>query len=454
MKLDAHWMPFTANKAFRKNPRMLASSSGMYWTNDSGAQILDMTSGLWCTNLGHSRIEIAKAMFDSAVKLGYAPSFNFGHIGSFQLAERLADLSPGNLKHVFFTNSGSEAIDTALKMVLAYQVARGKAAKRMFIARERSYHGVNLGGTALCGIVSHTRAFGRWVPVDHLPHTQDLGRNAFTRGLPTHGIELADELERLINLHGAENVAAVLVEPVVGAGGVLPPPAGYLKRLREICDRHDVLLIFDEVVTGFGRLGSFTASIEFGVTPDLFTVAKGLTSGAVPMGAVICSRQIHDTVISAADGIEFFHGYTYSAHPIACAAALACLDIYEREGLFTRVNNGIGRQFENALHGLRGLRGIVDIRNYGLLGAVEFEPQGTAAPLGIQVFARAWGNGLMIRAIGDSIILSPPLIVGEKHLAEFDDKIRLSIREAVANSQPVPGIRVAANQGSPSRAAV
>jgi beta-alanine--pyruvate transaminase len=354
---------------------------------------------------------------------------------------------------VFFTNSGSEAIDTALKMILAYQVARGKASKRMFIARERSYHGVNLGGTAVCGIVSHTRAFGRWAPVDHMPHTLDIAKNSFSRGLPAHGVEKADELERLINLHGAENVAAVLVEPVVGAGGVIPPPIGYLKRLREICDRHDVLLVFDEVVTGFGRLGSFTASIEFAVLPDLFTVAKGLTSGAMPMGAVICSRQIHDTVMAAADGIEFFHGYTYSAHPVACAAALACLDIYEREGLFTRVHHGIGRRFEDVLHGLRGLHGIVDIRNCGLLGAVEFEPQGAAPPLGVQVFAKAWSNGLMIRAVGDTIILSPPLTVGEEHLAEFDDKIRRSIREAGANPQAAPVIRVPVVPGAPSRAA-
>lgn len=427
MKLSAHWMPFTANKAFKKNPRLLESSSGMYWTTAQGNRLLDMTSGLWCTNLGHSRPEIAEAMYASAKQLGYVPSFNLGHRASFELAERLTSLAPGNLDYVFFTNSGSEAVDTALKIALAYQVARGQAGRKMFISRERAYHGVNFGGTAAGGIPINTRTYGRWAAVDYLPHTLDIARNAFSRGLPPFGIEKADELENLINLHGAENIAAVIVEPIAGAGGMIVPPPGYLKRLREICTKYDILLIFDEVVCGFGRVGSFTAAIEFDVTPDMFTSAKGLTSGAVPMGAVFCADTIYDTVTARGEGIEFWHGYTYSAHPIACAAALACLDIYEGEGLFTRANQGIGSYFETALHSLRDLPGVIDIRNYGLLGAVEFEARpADETPTGTQIFAKAWDNGLMVRGAGSAIILSPPLILEESHIDEFIDKLRRS----------------------------
>jgi len=430
MRLDAHWMPFTSNKAFINNPRMLQSAKDMYWVSDKGKNILDMTAGLWCTNLGHGRKQVAEAMYASATNLDYAPSFGFGHSGSFELAERLADMAPGNLNHVFFTNSGSESVDTALKMALAYQVSRGLAGKKMFIGRERAYHGVNFGGTATGGISNNSRAFGRLSNVDHLSDILDIEHNAFSRGLPEFGAEKAEKLDHLLNFHGADNVAAVIVEPIQGAGGVIVPPKGYLKRLREICTRHDVLLIFDEVVTAFGRTGSFTAAQEFDVTPDIMTIAKGLTSGVVPMGAVFCSDTIYKSVVTEAPvGIEFWHGYTYSAHPLACAVASACLDIYEDEKLFTRANEGIGQYFEQVLHGLRDLDGVVDIRNYGLLGAIEFEPTADPIPTGVKVFLQAWENGLMVRGLGDTIVVSPPLIVENSHIDEFEEIIRKSFSE-------------------------
>ncbi|WP_116367575.1 aminotransferase class III-fold pyridoxal phosphate-dependent enzyme [Parahaliea mediterranea] len=429
MKLDAHWMPFTPNKAFKANPRMLDAASGMYWTSE-GRQVLDMTAGLWCSNLGHGRDSVARAMYDASTTLDYAPSFGFGHTGAFTLAERLAALAPGNLNHVFFTNSGSESVDTALKMAIAYQAARGKGNKRTFISRERAYHGVNLGGTSIGGITTNTRTFGRWAPVDHLHSTLDIERNAFSKGQPKFGIEHAEALNDLIQLHGAENIAGVIVEPIAGAGGVIIPPRGYLQRLREICTAHDILLIFDEVVCGFGRTGAFTAAQQFEVTPDLMTVAKGLTSGTVPMGAVFCADPVHDTIINSAEGIEFFHGYTYSAHPIACAAAHACLDIYEDEALFTRVNRGIGTYFEHVLHNLKDLPDVIDIRNYGLLGAIEFADRGDAVPTGVRVFQAAWEEGVMLRGLGSAVVMSPPLVAEESHIDEFAEKIWRAIRRA------------------------
>jgi beta-alanine--pyruvate transaminase len=401
----------------------------MHWRTEEGKELIDMTSGLWCTNLGHSRQKVAEAMYESARKLSYVPSFNLGHRASFELAERLTDLSPGNIDHVFFTNSGSEAIDTALKIAMSYHVANGQPNRKMFIARERAYHGVNLGGTAVGGLVSNTRNYGRWASVDFLPHTLDIEKNAFSRGLPETGLEKAKALLELIALHGAENIAGVLVEPIAGAGGVLPPPKGYLKRLRKICDENGILLIFDEVVTGFGRVGSFTASIEFDVVPDIYTSAKGLTSGAVPMGATFCKDFIYSTVIDSTEGIEFWHGYTYSAHPIACAAATACLDIYEEELLLTRASGEIGAYFEEGLHSLKDLPDVVDIRNYGLLGAVEFSPQKYRTPIGSQLFKKCLEKGLMIRGNGDSIILSPPLIIEKHHIDEFVEKVRDSASE-------------------------
>jgi beta-alanine--pyruvate transaminase len=425
MNFDAHWMPFTANKAFKEHPVLMASSSGMYWTSEQGDALLDMTSGLWCTNLGHSPARVAEAMYRASSKLGYVPSFNLGHRASFELAERLTALAPGNLDHVFFSNSGSEAVDTALKIAMAYHAARGESGRNLFIARERAYHGVNMGGTSVGGILANTQQFHRWGAVDHLPHTHDLTRNAFTRGLPAHGLEKAQVLNELIALHGSDRIAAVLVEPVAGAGGVLPPPEGYLRALRDICDQHGILLIFDEVVTAFGRIGAFTASIEFDVIPDMFTSAKGLTSGAVPMGATFCSTDIYQTVVNSGDGIELWHGYTYSAHPIACAAANACLDIYLEDSLFTRVNEGIGREFEDAVHSLADLPRVVDIRNYGLLAAIEFSANPDGVPYGTQIFRKGLEAGLMVRGSGNSIILSPPLIMESRHLDEFVEKLRL-----------------------------
>lgn len=429
MKLDSHWMPFTANKNFKAQPRMLTSAKGMYWTGENDKSILDMTAGLWCTNLGHGRPEIAEAIYKSSLNLDYAPSFNFGHAASFELAERLTALAPGDLNRVFFTTSGSEAVDTALKIALTYQVSRGQAGKKMILSREMAYHGVNFGGTAVGGLTPNTRNYSRWAEVDHIPHTLDIERNAFSRGLPEFGLERADALQDLIQFHGAENIAALIIEPISGAGGVIIPPQGYLQRIREICTANDILLIFDEVVCAFGRTGSFTAAQEFSVQPDLITSAKGLTSGTVPMGAVFVSDEIYNTVISANEGIEFFHGYTYSAHPLACAAALACLDLYEKEGLFTRAKQGIGHYLEQVLHNLKDLPKVIDVRNYGMLGAIQFEPNGSDVPLGSQVFAKAWDHGLMVRGAGDSVIISPPLIVEKSHIDEFSEKIWQSIKD-------------------------
>jgi len=425
-------MPFTSNKAFHANPRMIQAASGMYWTTNDDRQILDMTAGLWCTNLGHGRERVAAAIYESATTLDYAPSFGFGHDSSFELADRLARLAPGDLNHVFFTNSGSEAVDTALKMAIAYHASNGQKGRKIFISRERAYHGVNLGGTAAGGIATNTRVFGRWGDVHHLADVLDIENNAFSRGLPANGIEKADELEHLINFHGAENVAAVIAEPIQGAGGVINPPEGYLARLREICSKHGVLLIFDEVVCAFGRTGSFSASQEFKVQPDMMILAKGLTSGTVPMGAVVCSSEIYQSVVKHSPvGIEFSHGYTYSAHPIACAAANACLDIYQEEQLFSRAHNGIGQYLEDVLHNFKDLPGVVDIRNYGLLGAVEFEATDEEVPTGVKVFLKAWENGLMVRGLGTAIVVSPPLIVEPAHIDEFAWKLVKSVGECI-----------------------
>lgn len=336
--LDAYWMPFTANRQFKAKPRLMAAADGMYFTSVEGRRILDGSAGLWCVNAGHGRHEIADAVHRQLATLDYAPSFQMGHPAAFDLATRLAALAPAGLDRVFFTNSGSESVDTALKIALAYHRANGAASRTRLIGRERGYHGVGFGGLSVGGLVNNRRAFPTHLPgVDHLRHTHDLARNAFSPGLPPHGAELADDLERLVALHGADSIAAVIVEPVPGSAGVLPPPQDYLQRLRAICDRHGILLIFDEVITGFGRLGTPFASEYFGVKPDIFTTAKGLTNGAIPMGAVFASRAIHDALMQGPENqIELFHGYTYSGHPAACAAALATLDIYEREKLLNR----------------------------------------------------------------------------------------------------------------------
>ncbi|AEY01778.1 beta alanine--pyruvate transaminase [Oceanimonas sp. GK1] len=432
--LAAHWMPFTPNKGFKASPRMLTGAEGMHWITDDNRRVLDMTAGLWCCNAGHGNPHIAEAIARQARELDYAPCFGFGHPLSFELSERLAALAPGNLNRVFYTNSGSESVDTALKMALAYHHARGEAGRQLFIGRERGYHGVNFGGIAVGGITSNYKAFGQWLPTDHLSHTQDLARNAFSRGLPLHGgVEMANELEKLIKLHDASRIAAVIIEPITGAGGVLPPPVGYLQRIREICDQHGILLIFDEVICGFGRTGNVFASQTFNVQPDIMTTAKGLTNGAAPMGAVLAGDHIHDAIMEAsASGVEFFHGYTYSAHPLACAAAMATLDVYEQHGLYQRgaADGEISRYFEQGLHSLKGLPGVIDIRNYSLIAAVEFEaPAGQAGTTGAAIQSMAWEQGLMLRSLGDAIAMSPPLIIEKEHVDQTIGILERCIRQ-------------------------
>jgi beta-alanine--pyruvate transaminase len=420
--LDAYWMPFTANRQFKGAPRMLARASGMYYETPEGRKILDGVAGLWCVNAGHGRPEITRAVASQLEIMDYAPPFQMGHPAAFELANALVRIAPTGLEHVFFTNSGSESVDTALKIALAYHRVKGDAARVRLLGRERGYHGVGFGGISVGGMVANRKAWPTaMIPgVDHLAHTHDIKRNAFTRGLPVHGAELAEDLERLVALHDASTIAAVIVEPVAGSTGVVLPPQGYLKRLREICDRHGILLIFDEVITGFGRLGSPFAAQEFGVTPDIMTCAKGLTNGCVPMGAVLTSSKIHDAFMQGPpNAIELFHGYTYSAHPIACAAGLATLGLYESERLLTRAKE-MAPAFESGVHALRGLPHVIDIRNYGLVAGIELEPvAGSPGTRAFSVFLKCFERGLLIRTTGDIIALSPALIIEPAHLEEL-----------------------------------
>lgn len=373
LKLDAHWMPYTANRNFHSDPRMIVAAHGSYLTDDKGRKIYDGLSGLWTCGAGHTRKEIQEAVSRQLGVLDYAPGFQFGHPLSFQLAEKITELTPGNLNHVFYTNSGSECADTAVKMVRAYWRLKGQATKTKMIGRARGYHGVNVGGTSLGGVNGNRKMFGQLMDVDHLPHTL-LASNAYSKGMPeAGGIALADEMLKLIELHDASNIAAVIVEPMAGSAGVIVPPQGYLKRLREICDQHNILLIFDEVITGFGRTGSMFGADSFGVTPDLMCIAKQITNGAIPMGAVIASSEIYQTFMNQPTpdyAVEFPHGYTYSAHPVACAAGLAALELLQRENLVQQVAE-IAPHFESALHGIKGAKNVVDIRNYGLAGAIQ-----------------------------------------------------------------------------------
>jgi beta-alanine--pyruvate transaminase len=419
--LAAHWMPFTANRAFKKNPRMLAGAKDMHYITVDGRKIIDGAAGMWCCNVGHGRSQIAEAIGKQAADLDYAPPFQFGIPQAFELASRIADLAPAGLDHVFFCNSGSEAADTALKIALAYFQISGQGGRTRLIGRERGYHGVGFGGTSVGGMVANRRAFATLLPgVDHIRHTHDLSRNAFAKDQPEHGAELADDLERLVALHGAETIAAVIVEPVPGSTAVLPPPKGYLQRLREICDKHGILLIFDEVITGFGRLGTPFAANFFGVTPDLMTTAKGITNGTIPCGAVFASRKIHDgMMVGPENQMELFHGYTYSAHPTACAAGIATLDIYKDEGLLTR-GASIAEYWRDALHSLKGLPNVVDIRNCGLMGAVELSSRdGAVGARGYDVMVDCFNRGLYFRMSGDSFALSPPLIVEKSHIDDI-----------------------------------
>jgi len=411
--LDAYWMPFTANRQFKKAPRLLTRAEGMHFWTDDGRQVLDGVAGLWCVNAGHARPKIVQAIANQAAELDYAPPFQMAHPKAFELARKVAELAPSGLNKVFFTNSGSESVETALKMAIAYHRVRGEGQRTRLIGRERGYHGVNFGGISVGGMVANRKMFGTMLGgVDHIRHTHDLGANAFSVGQPAHGAEMADDLERLVALHDASTIAAVIVEPVAGSTGVLIPPVGYLNRLREICDKHGILLIFDEVITGFGRTGAAFASQTFGVTPDLITAAKGLTNGCVPMGAVIARQSIYDTFMQGPEHlIEFFHGYTYSAHPLACAAGLATLETYADEGLLTRAAELQG-YFAEALHSLKGLPNVIDIRNIGLVGGVELSPRPNAPTLrAFDVFLDCYQAGVLIRTTGDTIALSPPLII-------------------------------------------
>jgi beta-alanine--pyruvate transaminase len=420
--LSAFWMPFTANRQYKEAPRLLVEASGMHYRTIDGDSVLDGTAGLWCCNLGHAREEITQAVSRQLATLDFAPTFQMGHPLPFRLAAALAEFAPPGLDRIFFTNSGSESVDTALKMALAYHRAQGEGQRVRLIGREKGYHGVGFGGISVGGLVNNRRTYLTLPGADHIAHTFDLERNAFSRGLPDHGAEKADEIERLVALHGAETIAAVIVEPVAGSAGVLPPPKGYLERLRSVCDRHGILLIFDEVITGFGRLGEPFAAQALGVTPDIMTTAKGITNGALPMGAVFAHRKVHDAIVQGPPAaIEFFHGYTYSGHPVACAAALASLEIYRRDGLFTRVKSLAGL-WEDSLHALRGKPNVLDIRNIGLMGAIELAPRPDApGARGYEVLVKALKAGLLVRATGDIIALSPPLIISEAQIGQLFD---------------------------------
>jgi beta-alanine--pyruvate transaminase len=428
--LDSLWMPFTPNRQFKAKPRMLAKASGMhYWTAD-GRQILDGVAGLWCVNAGHGRREITEAVARQLETLDYAPPFNLGHPGAFELATQVAQLAPAGLDHVFFVNSGSEAVDTALKIAIGYHAVRGEARRTRLVGRVRGYSGVGFGGISVGGIAANRKMWsGTLLPnVDHLPHTHDLARNAFSRGLPQHGAELANELEKIIALQDASTIAAVIVEPIAGSTGVLLPPVGYLQRLRDICTKHGILLIFDEVITGFGRTGSPFAAQEFGITPDIITCAKGLTNGCVPMGAAIVSKHIYDAFMKGPDGIELFHGYTYSAHPTACAAGLATLDIYARENLLTRAKS-VGREWEEASHALRGLPHVIDVRTYGLILGLEFDPiAGKPGARTFDVYLKCFERGLLTRQTADILALSPPLIIESKHIDQIFETLRAVLK--------------------------
>jgi beta-alanine--pyruvate transaminase len=429
-ELEAFWMPFTANRQFKSKPRLFARASGMHYWTPEGREVLDAAAGLWCVNAGHGRPEIAQAVARQLETMDYAPGFQMGHAGAFELANELTRLTPAGLDHVFFTNSGSESVDTALKIAVAYHRARGDASRTRLIGRERGYHGVGFGGISVGGIPANRRMWsGSMLPgVDHLPHTHDLSRNAFSRGAPEHGAQLAEELERLVALHDASNIAAVIIEPIAGSTGVLIPPRGYLQRIRQLCDKHGILLIFDEVITGFGRTGAAFASQEFGVTPDLMTLAKGLTNGCIPMGAVVARKSVYDAFMQGPDGIELFHGYTYSAHPAACAAAMATLDIYQRERLLTRART-LSDTWEQAAHSLRGLPHVIDVRNYGLIVGIELEAlAGKPGARGFDAFLRCFERGLFIRTTGDTIALSPPLIIESAQI----DQIFTTLREVLA----------------------
>ncbi|MFN7696247.1 MAG: aspartate aminotransferase family protein [Burkholderiales bacterium] len=429
MSLDHYWMPFTANRAFKQAPRLMTRAEGMHYWDDAGRQMLDAAAGLWCVNAGHNRPAITAAIQAQAGEMDFAPPFQVAHPKAFELATRLASIAPEGLDRVFFTNSGSEAVDTALKIALAFQRLRGEGSRTRLIGRERGYHGVNFGGISVGGMVANRKQFGTLLAgVDHIRHTHDPARNAFSQGLPLHGAELADDVLRLVALHDASTIAAVIVEPIAGSTGVLLPPIGYLQRLREHCTAHGILLIFDEVITGFGRIGAPFAAQRFGVTPDLIVCAKGLSNGAVPMGAVLVQRSLYEAFMQGPpEAIELFHGYTYSGHPLACAAALATLQVYADEGLLTRAAQLEG-VFAEALSELRGAPHVIDIRTLGLVAGIELQAR-TDAPgaRAFAVFKDCWEQGVLIRTTGDTIALSPPLIVSEAQIGQIVKAIKTAL---------------------------
>ena len=429
LDLDSHWMPFTANRQFKAAPRLLVEAEGMYYKTMDGRRILDGFAGLWCCNAGHCRKPISDAIARQAATMDYAPAFQMGHPLSFQRASRIAKLAPGNLDHVFFCNSGSEAVDTALKIALGFHRVQGRGERVRFIGRERGYHGVGFGGISVGGIPANRKMFGNMlVGVDHLPHTHNLEKNAFSRGQPAWGAHLADDLERLVALHDASTIAAVIVEPMAGSTGVLIPPKGYLQRLREITSKHGILLIFDEVITAFGRMGANFAADVYGVQPDMITFAKGVTSGTVPMGGVLVSSDIYQAFMSGPAGIEIFHGYTYSAHPLACAAGIATLDLYAAEGLFERAAR-MAPRLEDALHSLKGARHVIDIRNHGLVGAVELAPRpGAGGARAFEAYLKCYEKGVLVRQTADIIAIAPALVVEDAQI----DQIVSTLREVLA----------------------
>ncbi len=430
--LEAYWMPFTANRQFKKVPRLLVSAKDMHYVSHDGRKILDGTAGMWCVNAGHGRQKIVEAVQRQVAEMAYAPPFQMGHPKAFQLASRVADLLPDGLDHVFFTNSGSEAVDTALKIAIAYHNVRGEAGRTRLIGRERGYHGVGFGGISVGGIVANRRFFGPLINgVDHLAHTHSLEHNAFSRGQPEWGAHLADELERIVALHDPSTVAAVIVEPVAGSTGVLLPPKGYLERLRAICDKHGILLIFDEVITGFGRVGAPFAAEFFGVTPDIMTMAKGITSGYVPMGAVGVRGEIHDAFMHGPENaIEFFHGYTYTGHPLAAVAGLATLDVYAEEGLLERAAE-LAPYWEDAVHSMKGLPHVIDLRNLGLIAGIELASiPGKPTARAFDVFLRCYDKGLLVRTTGDIVALSPPLTISKSNIDEIFGTLAGVLKEA------------------------
>ena len=423
--LSAFWMPFTANRQFKQAPRLLVGADGMWYKTHDGRDVLDGTAGLWCCNAGHNRPKITEAIRQQAGELDYAPGFQMSHPKAFEVASALRDMAPDGIDHAFFTNSGSESVETALKIAIAYHRARGEGTRTRLIGREKGYHGVNFGGISVGGLVNNRKFFGTLLNgVDHLPHTQ-LAENAFTKGIPEHGAYLADDLERKIALHGADTIAAVIVEPVAGSAGVILPPKGYLEKLRKITRQHGILLIFDEVITGFGRTGAAFGADTFGVQPDMMTTAKGLTNGVIPMGAVLVSGDIHDAFMTGPDHmIELFHGYTYSGNPMAAAAGLATLETYREDDLFNRAA-AMAPYWEEALHSLADCRHVIDIRNIGLIGAIELEPiAGEPTKRAFNAFLQAYEKGILIRTTGDIIAMSPPLIIEKEHIDQLVGTLR------------------------------